>query len=202
MNVTHHIQALSDQINADDLIGGPIVAQIVAVKVAERKVAKGEQPVSLGLSGGHMAFRPCKTMLRVLVAAWGPDASQWQGRWLRLYRDPSIRFGGDQVGGVRISAMSDIAEPLSLALTATRGKKTLHRVDVLRAPQQQGAPTADLDALLAQHGLTRADVDAWLGASNKPTLDAAPDRVPGLASWLAADLSRLDQIRPTTTEQE
>jgi hypothetical protein len=199
-DVRPHIAAASDQLNADDLLGGPITVQIIRVQVAEKKVAKGEQPVSLGLSGGHMAFRPCKTMLRVLVAAWGPDASVWQGRWLRLYRDPSIRFGGDQVGGVRISAMSDIPEPMTLALTSTRGKKAQHRVDVLRAPQQEGAPTANLDALLEEHGLTREHVNAWLSAAGKPTLDEAPEKVPGLAAWLAADLSRLTQIRSTAEE--
>ncbi len=199
-DVRPHIVANSDQLNADDLIGGPITVQITRVKVAASKVAKGEQPVGLGLSGGHMEFRPCKTMLRVLVHAWGPDASQWQGRWLRLYRDASVRFGGDAIGGVRIGAMSDIAEPLALQLTATRGKKALHRVDVLRAPQQEGAPTADLDALLEQHGLTRQHVNDWLASKGKPSLEAQPDEVPRLAAWLAADPSRLQQIRPAGEE--
>lgn len=202
IDVTPHLAANSAQLNADDLVGGPITVRVTKAEAAGSRVEKGVQPVTLSISGGHMPFKPCKTMLRLLASAWGADASQWQGRWMTLYRDPSVRFGSDQVGGIRISALSDIPHPMSLSLTSTRGKKALHKVDVLRAPRQEGAPTADLDALLEQHGLTRAHVDAWLVSKGKPTLEAKPDEVPKLAAWLAADPTRLDQLRELAALEE
>ena len=33
-------------------------------------------------------------MRRVIVAAWGPEATAYAGRRLTLYREPSIMFGG------------------------------------------------------------------------------------------------------------
>lgn len=193
MDMTPYIQAKSDQINADDLISGDITVQLV-------KVRKGndEQPIAIDVSGGHCQWRPCKTSLRVLVAAWGPDASQWQGRWVRLYRDESVRFGRDAVGGIRIRALSHIDGPLSLSLAVTRGKKQQHRIAVIKPQdqQQQGAPTANLDALLDDAGLTRADVDRWREANNKPGLAAlSPEQVAKLAGWLGGDPSRIEAIR-------
>ena len=77
-------------------------------------------------------------MRRVMVAAWGKDGSTYAGKRLTLYRDPSIKFGGQAVGGIRISAMSHIDKPMVLALTETRGKKATFKVDVLKA----NAPTS------------------------------------------------------------
>ena len=40
-----------------------------------------------------------------------------------LIRDDNVRFGKDKVGGVRIYAMSHLAEKFDKPLTVTRGKK-------------------------------------------------------------------------------
>lgn len=50
---------------------------------------------------------------------------------MTLYHDPSVRFGGSEVGGIRISHMSDIEGPIRVNLTATKGKKALHTVEPL-----------------------------------------------------------------------
>jgi hypothetical protein len=117
----------SDQINADDLIGGPMTIVVTAVSANE---AAPEQPVNISFEGdGGKPFRPCKSMRRVMVHIWGADASKYVGRAMTLYRDPKVQFGGMQVGGIRISHMSDIpADKLSdgkvqMALTATRAKR-------------------------------------------------------------------------------
>lgn len=109
----------SDQINADDLLSGPITITITSVKVAPGQ----EQPVSIFFDGSDKAFRPCKSMARVLVRAWGPDASKYTGRSLTLYCDPKVKWGGMEVGGIRISHMSHIDSALTMALTVTRANK-------------------------------------------------------------------------------
>ena len=100
----------SDQINADDFVAGPITFQIEGVEIR----AGTEQPVSIHLAGEPRAWKPCKSMSRVLVAAWGPDANVYRGRSVTLYRDPTVKWGGMEIGGIRISHMSHIAPALLL----------------------------------------------------------------------------------------
>lgn len=77
-------------------------------------------------------------MRRVMVAAWGPDASQYVGRSMTLYRDPKVQFGGMQVGGIRISHMTHIERDMTMALTATRAKRAPYTVKVLQNAPRQG----------------------------------------------------------------
>ena len=119
MDITPTIAPNSDQVNADDLIAGPQTVTITGVK-------KGsiEQPVFIELAEfPKRTYRPSKTMRRVLVAAWGPKAETYIGRRMTIYRDPKVTFGGETVGGIKISHLSHIDRTLTLALTASRGHK-------------------------------------------------------------------------------
>jgi hypothetical protein len=59
---------------------------------------------------------------------------------MTLYTDPSVKFGGVAVGGIRISHLSNIESDLSLALTATRGKRAPFTVRKLAAKQVSAYP--------------------------------------------------------------
>ncbi len=118
------IEPKSDQLNADDLIAGPVTVTITGVK----GMPTPEQPVAIMLSDGRKPYFPCKSMRRMLVAIWGPDASQYVGRRLTLYRDPEVAFGGMAVGGIRISHASHLTSPVIVALTVTRAKRAPYRV--------------------------------------------------------------------------
>jgi len=109
----------SDQWNYDDFISGPITFKITDVRVKGGQ----EQPVEISLEGTPKFYRPCKSMCRVLVSAWGPDSSVYIGRALTLYGDPTIKWGGMEVGGIRISHMTNIADTMTMALTVTRANK-------------------------------------------------------------------------------
>jgi len=127
--LTESIAPKSDQLNADDLISGP-----VTVTIAE--VAKGtpEQPVDVRLvEFPGRAYRPSKSMRRVMVSAWGAEASTYAGHRITLFRNPEITFGRDKVGGIEISHLSHIDKPLTVALTATRGKRKNFTVTPLPA---------------------------------------------------------------------
>ena len=130
MNMSDVIVPKSDQINADDLIGRDMTITIRDVQIRGGQ----EQPVSIFFEGSEKAFRPCKSMSRVLVAAWGADAKQYLGRSLTLYRDPTVKWGGLDVGGIRISHMSHIEKPMTMALTATKGSRKPYTVKVLAHP--------------------------------------------------------------------
>ena len=117
----------SDQISADDFIAGPRSFTIDAVRI----MPGAEQPVEIKLVGEDRVWRPCKSMNRVLVNAWGPDAKAYFGRSVTLYRDPKVKFGGAEVGGIRISHMSHIERDLVMQLTATRAKRSSYVVKPL-----------------------------------------------------------------------
>jgi hypothetical protein len=97
-----------------------------------------EQPVAISYDGDQgKPWKPCKSMCRILVACWGPDSSTYAGRSVTLYRDPTVKWGGLAVGGIRISHISDIGSPMTMALTETRGKKSAFTVN----PQPATQPT-------------------------------------------------------------
>ena len=140
MDLTESIAPRSDQINADDLIAGPMT-----VTVTEVRAGNAEQPVSiLTAETPGRPYKPSKSMRRVLVTAWGAESANYVGRRMTLYRNPQIKFGGDTVGGIEISNLSDIPKRVSIALTVTRGKKKAFSVDPLPdAPKPIPDPTPD-----------------------------------------------------------
>jgi len=122
----------SDQLNADSFLAGPQTVTNRAVQIRGGQ----EQPVNILLEETDLAFRPCKSMSRVLVNCWGPDAKVYVGRSLTLYRDPSVKWGGLEVGGIRISHMSHIDGKMQLQLTATKGQRKPHIVIPLVTEQR------------------------------------------------------------------
>jgi len=120
----------SDQLNSEQLIAGPIT-----VTVTDVRIGSADQPISVHYEGENgRPYKPCKTMRKVLIFAWGPDGREWVGKSMTLYNDPQVKFGGDEVGGIRISHMTDIDRDIQLSLTATRGKKALHTIRKLLSP--------------------------------------------------------------------
>lgn len=137
----------SDQINADDLIAGPRTITITSVDIRPGT----EQPVSIHFDGdGGKPYKACKSMCRVMVSAWGPDAKAYVGRSLTLYRDPSVKWGGMEVGGIRISHMSHIERDMVLALTATKGSRKPFTVRPLKTEQREDKVTPGVNALIAR----------------------------------------------------
>lgn len=116
----------SDQMNADDLLARPITVTIAKVARAE-----GDQPVAIHLQGDYRPYKPCKSMRRVLIAAWGDDGREWVGRSMTIYNDPEVTWGGVKVGGIRISHLTDIPHDIQLSLTAAKGKRKPYTIKKL-----------------------------------------------------------------------
>ena len=100
------IEPKSDQMNYDDFIGGAKKT----IRISEvRDSGNGEQRISIHYEGDNgKPWKPCKSMCRVLVEAWDDDGLQYVGKTLTLYGDPSVKWAGKEVGGIRISHMSHI----------------------------------------------------------------------------------------------
>lgn len=131
----------SDQLNADDLIGGPITITITGVKI----MLSADQKVVVSYQGDNgKPYKPSKGMFRLMAQMWGADEALWIGKSLTLVRDPTVRFGSDEVGGIRIHAASDIPGGLRYSVTMKKGvRKTVQPErlgDAPVKPKSEGQP--------------------------------------------------------------
>ena len=125
MDLSHTITPNSSQLNADDLIAGDITITVTDISASDSP----DQPVSISYNGDNgRPYKPCKSMRRVLIQAWGANGKEWIGKSMVLYRDPAVKFGGSEVGGIRISHLSDIERDMSFMLTVTRAKRQAYSV--------------------------------------------------------------------------
>lgn len=181
----------SDQWNADDFIGGPRTFTIAGVKPGS-----AEQKYDIELVEGEgRAWRPPLTMLRLLLAAWGDDATTWVGRRVTLFRDETIRFGPDAVGGIRVSHMSDLpgGKPFETKVTATRGKRTTVRA--LPLPDEPQPITPDHMRVIKEHmertGLDGAAVLSIARDISRREIGQARDLTASEADGVIAHLAEL-----------
>ena len=148
----------SDQLNSDQLLGGPITITITSV----RRGSGDDQPVVVHYENeAGRPYKPCLTMRKVLIFAWGEDGSQWAGRMLTLYNKRDVKWGGVEVGGIRISHMSHVDGDIKLSLAATRGKKEPIIIKRLDATDPLVAARAKLDTA-ARSGMEALKA-AWAG---------------------------------------
>lgn len=170
----------SDQINSDDFIGS---AQTYTI--ANVRVGSAEQKYDIELAEiKDKAWRPPLTMLRLLMHAWGDESDDWIGRRVTLYRDESVRFGSDAVGGIRISHMSHLpgGKPLTVKLTKTRGRKQNYTVEPLpdAPPPIVDDEATEFEARITASA-TLADLDAI--AADLKARDLGAHRKHLLAAW-------------------
>lgn len=131
IDISGTIVPKSDQLNADQLLAGPLTITVTRVTAS----GGDEQPVSIYYDGDQgRPYKPCKTMRKLLAYAWGANAAEWIGRSMALFHEPGVRFGGEQVGGIRISHLSDIAADIKVSLTTTRGKKAMTAIKRMDRP--------------------------------------------------------------------
>lgn len=171
----------SDQINADDFVGS---AQTFTIAGVRQGTAEQKYDIMLAEVPGRV-WRPPLTVLRLLIEAWGDESDNWVGKRVTLFRDASVSFGRDAVGGIRVSHMSDLPDnkPLKVKLTTKRGKRELFTVQPLPDAPQPAQPTLTDRITQAVNafsgiGVTVEQITAELGGRT-------PD------AWTDADLTGL-----------
>jgi hypothetical protein len=127
MDISDTLAPKSDQMDYVDLIAGPKTLTITEV----RRGPSPDQPVEIVFAEFDRPWRPAKTVRRVLVACWGPDSSVYPGRRVTVYGDASVKFGGQEVGGIRLSHASHIDGPVKVSLMISRGKSAPFTVQPL-----------------------------------------------------------------------
>ena len=130
MDIADTILAKSDQVNAVDL------AVPVTVTIEGVDVVGGDQPVNIHLREfPGKAYRPSKSMRRVLVKLWGPRSADYAGRSIGLYRNPDVLWAGKPAGGIQVGAASHIDKPVTIPVKIARGK--IHPLTIKPLPTQQ-----------------------------------------------------------------
>lgn len=198
MDMTKFTEAKSDQWNAADFSGGPRQFTIEGVSINPTQ----EQPVSVKLIGEDRVWRLCKTTARILVAAWGADASKYSGRSVELFCDPSVTWSGMAVGGIRISAMSHMESDLKIAVSLSRQKKSVVLVKrlTITAPTPSATQSPDNALELCEAAAARGTdaFRAWWGSDEGKACRAVAqdniERLKGIAA--AADPA------PESTDEE
>jgi hypothetical protein len=166
-DIRKHTAPKSDQLNAEDFIGGPRTFTIARV----RDVGGTEQPVEIDLDESKRPWKPCKTTMRVMAHGWGPRTGTWRGRQVTLYRDPTVTWGGAEIGGIRVSAMSDLdgdARDRGFILALAKSKKAKAQIEVRPIkrqdqPAQTTPPKTDEPAAASPDLLAKAELAAQQG---------------------------------------
>ena len=190
----------SDQLNSDQLLGGPITITVTSV----RRGSGDDQPVVIHYENeGGRPYKPCLTMRKVLIFAWGEDGSRWAGRMMTLYNKRDVKWGGVEVGGIRISHLShtENGKDLRLSLAVTRGKKEPIIIKYLNAEDPLVAARAKLDTA-ARSGM-EALKTAW-GALSAPQKIAigGQDGCPASLKAIAAAVDAPKAAEAPATVQE
>ena len=175
MNMLKTIEPRSDQMNSMDLLAGERTMTITKVKVSD----DSDQPVSIWFAEfpEGRPFKPSKTVRRIFVALWSEEESDYIGHRVTLYRDPSVKWGGQDVGGIRVRAMSHIGnKPVSITLAESQNKSAPWKILPLPddAPSSPALSETDVrrEALKAEwHSATperRAEIEKEAAALDAP----------------------------------
>jgi len=181
MDLTASIIPKSDQMDYSDFIAGPRTVTITEVRPGPTT----EQPVEITLTEFDRPWRPAKSMRRVLVAAWGSDSNNYLGRRITLFGDPSVKWGGIAIGGIRISHVSHITKPLTIALTESKGKRKPFSVEPVREAAPQ-APALARD-WMTEAFATEGDVDLLRALYKEAQATGASKKVLDAIQALATD---------------
>ena len=129
------IKPKSDQLNFENFIAGSQTFTVAKVTPGDR-----DHPVFI-----HMVecpatpYKPSKGMLKCIASpeGWGDKSSKWNGKQVTLYGDPTVKYGGVEVGGIKVSHLSGIESDYETLISERRGVRKPHmiRLLVVEAPK-------------------------------------------------------------------
>lgn len=168
------VVAKSEFMTSEDLLSGPRTFTVEKIHIAE-----DGSHYSIKFLEWEKPYLPCKTVRRVLMACWGDSSKDYPGRQVTLYRDPEVVYGGQKVGGIRISHASHITEEKTVMLMVGQGKKSPYKVMPLQ--------TVDIQAIVA---LAEKAASKGVAAYSKHLEECSPsDKV-----YLKKEHARLSKI--------
>lgn len=116
----------SDQLNYETFLTGPQTFTVSKVTPGDR-----DHPVFIHMNECQATpYKPSKGMLKCIAQpdGWGDKSSQWVGKSITLYGDPTVIYGGVEVGGIKVAALSDINGDYETLISARRGVRKPHLI--------------------------------------------------------------------------
>lgn len=189
-SVSQAMKAKSDQLNFIDIGESEII-----ITIESAIVNNTDQPVSIFYSGcNNRPYKPSKGMLRILAGAWGDDTDSWIGKSIQLFGDKTVRWAGQEVGGLRIKALSDIPKAGYTAFIqknkATRTKQTI--------------PLLKIEMPMYSDDQFNKDMPAMKSAieSGKSTVDQVIAHCSKFGKLSDSQVSRLNECKPTVVDND
>ncbi|GGH24621.1 hypothetical protein SAMN05444007_103371 [Cribrihabitans marinus] len=159
IDITKTMVGKTDQLNAYDLLSGPRT-----IRIRSAELVKGDQPLALYFDGDEgKPWKPALTVRRILGMVWGLDAEKWVGLHCTIWCDEKVRFGGADVGGIRVSHMEGLTQPRKLNLATARNARGNFTVQPLKVQAKVGSKAEAYRARLlevAEDPKLRVE-DAW-----------------------------------------
>jgi len=193
MDLSDTIQVDSSQINSADLFE-PRIFRLVGIQRGPDQ----RRPIEYRLEGEDKVFRPCKTVRRILVKAWGKDGNDHIGHLVRLYCDPTVRNPkGTVVGGTRVNGLSHTTKTTITVSAGQSGMKE-HKIEILHdAPHPALTHIERAEAALDDHADKLQDIRDELGMAQ---LGSDISRETGTV--LDTYLKRLVKLHKTVNQSE
>jgi hypothetical protein len=190
IDVSHTIISKSDQLNATDLPPGDSILKIVNVKVAADK----DQPVQILIEGYEgRPYKPCLSMRRVLIAAWGQYAETWIGQSIAVYCENSVLWAGKEVGGIRITSLTGIDKEVRVPITINRYERGIYLVQPLIISEPVLEPVIDWSVTASQFIL---DINACTSISEMEQVKIELGKVwKSIPADLAANITAAAETR-------
>jgi hypothetical protein len=116
----------SDQLNYETFLTGHQTFTVSKVTPGDR-----DHPVFIHMNEcPSTPYKPSKGMLKCIAQpdGWGDKSSQWVGKSITLYGDPTVIYGGVEVGGIKVAALSDINGDYETLISARRGVRKPHLI--------------------------------------------------------------------------
>lgn len=190
-DITDTLKADSTQLNAIDFPPG--TSRTYTVESVRVVPSAKDRPVNIRLAEDPdgREFRPSKGMRRILAACWGPDSDTWVGRRFTVYADPSVRYAGKSIGGLKVSHVSHIDVAKKLPLRESESVTTIHTVQ----PLVEATPTVEPIEVRIDKAVK------WFASKNVPASSLEAHVGSPVNEWTDADLETLTAARGELTEQ-
>lgn len=116
------------------------IARISSVRMDDEKKKKEVDKAIIWFKEIDRGFVYNKTAGHCLAAMFGKNDDAWIGKRVTLYADPDVRFGSEQVGGIRVAGSPDIQEEIKIRIKFPKKKPfevTLTPTEMKKSQQQQ-----------------------------------------------------------------
>lgn len=98
------------------------IARINSVRMDDEKKRKEVDKATIWFKETDRGWIYNKTAGHCLAAMFGKNDDAWVGKRITLYADEEVKFGSEQVGGIRVAGSPDIKEEIKIRIKFPKKK--------------------------------------------------------------------------------